>query len=178
MQSFRGTPAAAPASEGLTSTFERFLLLAGGSKGDAAEGSRGAQEVLYVLDSLKECLPFMSLKYTSNTLKYYKTLLELRQPLVTRRITDGLSALCLCPTSEVPPEALLDLLCSLAHLVSASETSVDGMTFTARLLDAGMRQVYSLNRQMCVVKLPLIFNALRGESSVPTTPPPLLNLQK
>ncbi|XP_030530464.1 RRP12-like protein isoform X2 [Rhodamnia argentea] len=161
LRSFHGTPAVVPASEGVTSMFERFLLLAGGSKGDATEGSRGAQEVLYVLDSLKECLPFMSLKYTSNTLKYFKTLLELRQPLVTRRITDGLSALCLYPTSEVSPEALLDLLCSLAHLVSASETSVDGMTFTARLLDAGMRKVYSLNRQICVVKLPLIFNALR-----------------
>lgn len=161
LQSFHGMPAVVPASEGLTSMFERFLLLAGGSKGDATEGSRGAQEVLYVLDALKECLPFMSLKHTTNTLKYFKTLLELRQPLVTRRVTDGLSALCLYPTSEVSPEALLDLLCSLAHLVSTSETSVDGMTFTARLLDAGMKKVYSLNRQICVVKLPLIFNALR-----------------
>lgn len=153
----------APASEGITNIFERFLLLAGGSNATATvEGPKGAQEVLYVLDALKDSLPLMSIKFTTTILKYYKTLLELRQPLVTRRITDSLNLLCIDDTKEVSPEALLDLLCSLALAVSTNETSADGMTFTARLLDVGMRKIYSLNRQICVVKLPVVFKALIG----------------
>lgn len=163
LQNLRGTSSLAPASEGITNIFERFLLLAGGSKTDAMEEPKGAQEVLYVLDALKECLPHMSLKYTNTMLKYFKTLLELRKPLVTRRVTDSLSVVCLYPTSEVSPEGLLDLLYSLANSVSSEETSsVDAMTFTARLLDSGIKKVYSLNRQVCVVKLPAMVNALRG----------------
>ncbi|BFG39488.1 hypothetical protein CerSpe_257610 [Prunus speciosa] len=161
LQSFQGTPLLAPASEGVTNLFERFLLLAGGSNADAGEGSKGAQEVLYVLDALKECLFLMSINYKTAILKYYKTLLELHQPLVTKRITDSLNILCLNPTTDVSPEVLLDLLCSLALSVSTNETSADGMTFTARLLGTGMAKVYSLNRQICVVKLPTVFNALR-----------------
>ncbi|OWM74363.1 hypothetical protein CDL15_Pgr013267 [Punica granatum] len=161
LQNLHRTSSVVPASEGITNTFERFLLLAGGSKSDATEEPKGAQEVLYVLDALKECLPYMSLKYTNAMLKYFKTLLELHKPLITRRITDSLSVLCLYPASEVSPEGLLDLLCSLAHSVSSGETSVDALTFTARLLDSGMKKVYSLNRQVCVVKLPTMVNTLR-----------------
>ncbi|KAF2304163.1 hypothetical protein GH714_028179 [Hevea brasiliensis] len=160
LQGFQGTPALIPASEGITNTLERFLLLAGGSNTNETEGPRGAQEVLYILDTLKECLPLISMK-CKNHLKYYKTLLELRQPVVTRRITDSLNVICLHMTSDVSSEALLDLLCSLALSASANETSVDNLTFTARLLDSGMRKVYSLNRQICVVKLPLIFSTLK-----------------
>ncbi|ONH97511.1 hypothetical protein PRUPE_7G193800 [Prunus persica] len=161
LQSLQGTPLLAPASEGLTNLFERFLLLAGGSNADAGEGPKGAQEVLYILDALKECLFLMSIKYKTSVLKYYKTLLDLHQPLVTKRITDSLNILCLNPSTDVPPEVLLDLLCSLALSVSTNETSVDGMMFTARLLGSGMAKVYSLNRHICVVKLPIVFNALR-----------------
>ena len=145
-------------------TFERFLLLAGGSNANSNEGPKGAQEVLHVLDALKECLPLMSAKYTTVALKYFKTLLELRQPLVTRRITDSLLVLCINPDAGVSAESLLNILCSLAHSASTSEMSVDAMTFTARLLDVGMAKVYSLNREICVVKLPVVFNALRGWS--------------
>lgn len=159
--SFREPSMLAPASEGISNIFERFLLLAGGSHPTASEGPKGAQEVLYVLDALKDCLPLMSLKYTTTILKHYKTLLELRQPLVTRRIMDSLNVLCLHGTEEVSLEALLDLLCSLAFAVSTNETSADGMTFTARLLDVGMKKIFSLNRQICVVKLPVAFNALK-----------------
>lgn len=151
----------APASEGITNVFERFLLLAGGSNPHSDEGPKGAQEVLYILDAMKDCLPLMSMKYTTIVIKYFKTLLELHQPLVTRRITDSLSLLCLNPNSGVSAEVLLDLLCSLALSVS-SETSVDSMAVTARLLDVGMSKVYSDDRQICVVKLPVVFNALRG----------------
>lgn len=162
LQSFQGIPSLIPASEGITNTLERFLLLAGGSNTNETEGPRGAQEVLFVLDTLKECLPLMSMKCKTTILKYYKTLLELRQPVVTRRITDSLNVICLHMTSDVSAEALLDLLCSLALSASTNETSVDNLTFTARLLDSGMRKVYSLNRQICVVKLPLVFSTLKG----------------
>ncbi|KAL6277373.1 hypothetical protein ACE6H2_020974 [Prunus campanulata] len=161
LQSFQGTPLLSPASEAVTNLFERFLLLAGGSNADAGEGPKGAQEVLYVSDALKECLFHMSIKYKTAVLKYYKTLLELQQPLVTKRITDSLNILCLNPSTDVSPEVLLDLLCSLALSVSTNETSVDGMTVKARLLGNGMAKVYSLNRQICVVKLPIVFIALR-----------------
>ncbi|GMP59840.1 hypothetical protein CsSME_00022955 [Camellia sinensis var. sinensis] len=145
----------------ITNVFERFLLLAGGSNASSSERPKGAQEVLYILDALKDCLPLLSLKFSTSILKYFKSLLELRQPLVTRRITNSLNALCLHPTVELSPEVLLDLLCSLGLSISANEMSVDDMTFTARLLDIGMKKIYSLNRQICIVKLPLIFNALR-----------------
>ncbi|KAK0572072.1 hypothetical protein LWI29_025683 [Acer saccharum] len=159
--SFQGMPVLAPASEALTKIFERFLLLAGGSESNANEKPKGAQEVLFMLDALKDCLPLMSMKYTSIILKYFKTLLDLRQPVVTRRITDSLNVICLHPSLEVSAEALLDLLCLLALYVSTNETSVDGMTFTARLLNVGMTKVYSLNRQICVIKLPIVFNSLK-----------------
>ncbi|CAL5339277.1 unnamed protein product [Camellia sinensis] len=159
--SFQRTSVLAPASEAITNVFERFLLLAGGSNASSSERPKGAQEVLYILDALKDCLPLLSLKFSTSILKYFKSLLELRQPLVTRRITNSLNALCLHPTVELSPEVLLDLLCSLGLSISANEMSVDDMTFTARLLDIGMKKIYSLNRQICIVKLPLIFNALR-----------------
>ncbi|XP_041004716.1 RRP12-like protein [Juglans microcarpa x Juglans regia] len=158
---FQETSVLAPACEGITKIFEKSLLLAGGSNVNATEGPKGAQEVLYILDALKECLPHMSTKYTTSILKYYKSLLELHQPPVTRRITDSLYLLCLVPALAVSPEALLDLLDSVSLSVSTNETSADSMTFAARLLDVGMCKMYSLNRQLCVTKLPVVFNALK-----------------
>ncbi|CAA0821517.1 ARM repeat superfamily protein [Striga hermonthica] len=154
-------PLVAPASESITNAFERFLLIAGGSNATASEGPKAAQEVLYILDALKACLPYMSSKSSTNILKYFKSLLELRHPIVTRRIADGLNALCLHAVGEISAEILTELLCSLITSVSPHESSADGMTFTARLLDTGMKRVYFLNRQICVVKLPLVFNALK-----------------
>ncbi|XP_054814971.1 uncharacterized protein LOC129315359 isoform X2 [Prosopis cineraria] len=159
--SFQESPLLVSASEGITSIFERFLLVAGGENARSGEGPKGAQQVLYILDALKECLPLMSLKCKTCILKYFKTLLDLHQPLVTRRITDGLSFLCLYPASEVSPEALLELLNSLALSISTNEISGDVMAFTSRLLDVGMNKVFTLNRQMCVIQLPIVFNALK-----------------
>ncbi|KAH8505512.1 hypothetical protein H0E87_012659 [Populus deltoides] len=158
---FQGTPALAPASEAITNSFEKFLLLAGGSNVASTDGPKGAQHVLYILDALKECLPLLSIKCVTAILKYFKTLLELRQPVVTRRVTDSLKVVCLHPGLQVPAEPLLDLLCSLALYASTNETSADNMTFTASLLDVGMKKVYSLNRQICVVKLPIVFSTLK-----------------
>lgn len=161
LQSFQGTSVLAPASEGVSNVFERFLLLAGGSKPDSGEGPQGVHEVLYVLDALKDCLPLLSLKYMTTILKYYKTLLDLHQPLVDKRITSSLYVVCAHPTKEVPAEVMVDLLSSVALSASSDETSAVALTFDARLLSVGMVKVYSINRKLCVVKLPVIFNALK-----------------
>lgn len=161
MSNFQNSPVLVPLSEGVKNLFERCLLLADPANANAGDATKGAQQVLYILDALKECLHFLSSKYKTNVLKYFKSLLDMRQPLVTRRITDSLNLLCLYPTSEFSPDALLELLTSLALSISSNEMSGDGMTFTARLLDAGMNKVYSLNRQICVSKLPTVFNALK-----------------
>ncbi|XP_058214149.1 uncharacterized protein LOC131325744 [Rhododendron vialii] len=160
LYSFQGTGVLAPASEAITNILKRLVLLAGGSNASASEGPKGAQEILYVLDALKDCLPLLSLKFSTSILTYFKSLLELQQPVVSRRITNSLNALCLHPNSEVSPEVLLDLLCALGLSISANEMSADDMTFTGRLLDVGMSKIYALNRKICIVKLPLVFTAL------------------
>ncbi|ESW26550.1 hypothetical protein PHAVU_003G128600 [Phaseolus vulgaris] len=158
---FQNSSLLASASEGVTSLLERFILLVGGANTNTGEGTKEAQQILYILDALKECLPFLSRKSKTSILNYFKYLLDLHQPLVTRRITDGLSFLCHYPLSEVSPEALLELLNTLARSMESNKMSGDRLTFTARLLDAGMNKVYSLNRQICVVKLPIVFNTLK-----------------
>ncbi|XP_051150403.1 uncharacterized protein LOC127264880 [Andrographis paniculata] len=162
---FQSVPMLVPlhsqASEVIVNVFERFLLLAGGSNASVSEGSKAAQEVLYILDALKICLPYMASTSSTKILKHYKSLLELKHPIVTKRITDGLNALCLHSAGDISAELLVDLLCSLGFSVSANPSSADSMTFTTRLLNIGMNLVYSRNRQICVVKLPVIFNALK-----------------
>ncbi|KAJ8432042.1 hypothetical protein Cgig2_006327 [Carnegiea gigantea] len=74
---------------------------------------------------------------------------------------NSLNLLCLHPTVEVSAEALVDLLGSLAGSVAMEETSADGLTCTARLLDVGMRKVHTLNRQICIDRLPSVLNALQ-----------------
>ncbi|KAL2470154.1 ARM repeat superfamily protein [Abeliophyllum distichum] len=154
-------PLLANASEAVANVFERFHFLDGGSNAKASGVPKGALKFLYVLDALKFCLPYMSAKSSSNILKSFKSLLEMREPLVTRRITDALNALCLHSFGEVSAEIILDLLCSLITSLSANESSADCMTFTACLLDSGMKKVYSINRQICLVKLPGVFSALK-----------------
>ncbi|PRQ47070.1 hypothetical protein RchiOBHm_Chr2g0095731 [Rosa chinensis] len=161
LQSFQGTSLHSPASQGITDLFKRFILLAGGTKPAASEGPKGSLEVLYLLDAFKECLALMSTKNKNEILELFKPLLGLQNPVVTRRITDGLYRLCLEPCPDVSPQILLDQLCLLSLSVSNNKTSVDDMTFTARLLNIGMTKVYSLNRQLCVIKLPTVFSALR-----------------
>ncbi|KAL6220887.1 hypothetical protein ACLB2K_008640 [Fragaria x ananassa] len=161
LQSFQGTSLHSPASQGITDSFKRFILLAGGTKPAASEGPTGSREVLYLLDAFKECLALMSTKNKNEILELCKPLLGLQNPVVTRRITDGLYRLCLEDCPDVSPQILLDLVCSVSLSVSNNKTSVDDMTFTARLLNIGMTKVYSLNRQMCVIKLPTVFSALR-----------------
>ncbi|KAJ8491333.1 hypothetical protein OPV22_013054 [Ensete ventricosum] len=162
LRSFQNLPVLMPASEDITAIFQRFLLLAGGSSADSSpsECSRGAMQVLYIFNAMKDCLPLMAVKHMNTILKYFKRLLDLRQLIVTRCIMEVLHTLCRSPTVEVAPELLQNLFCSLALSVSDNEKSPDQMASTARLLYVGTRKIYDLNKQICIVTLPVIFNAL------------------
>ncbi|CAL9057574.1 unnamed protein product [Musa banksii] len=162
LRSFQNKTVLLSASESITAIFERSLLLAGGTSSESAssEGSKGAMQVLCILNAMKGCLPLMSKKYTNTILKYLKNLLELRQSIVTRCIMEVLHVLCSSSTADVAPELLEDLLSFIALSVSDKEKSADQMASTAHLLHLGTRKVYHLNKEICVVKLPLIFNAL------------------
>ncbi|GJY05984.1 hypothetical protein Tco_0371924 [Tanacetum coccineum] len=132
------------------------------------QGSFKALEVLYVLDSLKDILLLMSIKFSTKILYYFKSLLALHQSVVSRRILDSLYLLCLQQTVQVSPEAMVDLLSSLAISVSSNEMSGDELTFDSRLLDVRMKKVFSLKCESCIAKLPLIFSALKGLFNIHT----------
>ncbi|GKA84707.1 hypothetical protein Tco_0806361 [Tanacetum coccineum] len=101
------------------------ILLAKGSNAanNNKQGYFKALEVLYVLESLKDFLPLTSIKFSTKILYYFKSLLALHQSVVSRRILDSSYSLCLQQTVQVSPEALVDLLSSLAIFVSSNEMS-------------------------------------------------------
>ncbi|KAK3155461.1 hypothetical protein QOZ80_2BG0203570 [Eleusine coracana subsp. coracana] len=162
--SFQRQAVLVPASEGITRRFERLLLLAGESSAVntvvAEEGPKGAKEVLYILNALKCCLPLMASKPSNTILKYFKALLDLHQPILTRCILEILHAVADSPTLQLKSDVLLDLLCSLGLSVSSERKSGDEMASIARLLHVGTKKVYSQNKNICVVKLPLVFTSL------------------
>ena len=166
LQGFQGSPILALASEEIKAVFERFLLLAAGSDPSTAasiEGQGGnGWNIVYMLNNLQYTLPFMVPKQRNKILGYFKPLLELRHSIVTRNIMDILQSLCLNMDFEVAPEIFMDLLCLLANDALEKECSADSMASTARLLSAGTKKVYSINRQTCVIKLPVIMNVLGG----------------
>ncbi|GKB03787.1 hypothetical protein Tco_0831930 [Tanacetum coccineum] len=140
------------------------ILFAGGSNvaNNNKQVSFKALEVLYVLDSLKGILPLTFIKFSTKILYYFKSLLALHQSVVSRRISDSLYSLYLQQTVQVSPEALVDLLSSLAIFVSSNEMSGYELTFTSRLLDVRMKKVFSLKYESCIANFPLIFSALKG----------------
>ncbi|PUZ77935.1 hypothetical protein GQ55_1G413300 [Panicum hallii var. hallii] len=164
LQSFQRQAVLVPASEGITRCFERFLLLAGGSSavntGVAEEGPKGAKEVLYMLNGLKCCLPLMASKPSNTILKYFKALLDLQQPILTRSILEILNAVGESPSLQLKSDVLLDVMCSLGLSVSSGRKSGDEMASIARLLLVGTKKIYNQNKNICVVKLPLIFTSL------------------
>jgi ribosomal RNA-processing protein 12 len=166
LASFQRQGGLVPASEGITRCFERFLLLAGGSSSvntvAVQEGPKGAKEVLYILNALKCCLPLMASKPSNTVLKYFKALLDLHQPILTRSILEILHAVGESPTVQLKSDVLLDLLCSLGLSVSSERKSGDEMASIARLLHVGTKKVYVQNKNICTVKLPLIFTSLEG----------------
>ena len=166
LASFQRQAVLVPASEGITRCFERLLLLAGGSSAvntvAAEDGPKGAKEVLYILDALKCCLPSMTSKPSNTILKYFKALLDLHQPILTRSILEILLAVCDSPTLQIKCDLLLDLLCSVGLSVSSERKSGDEMASIARLLHVGTKKVFAQNKNICVVKLPLVFTSLGG----------------
>ncbi|KAF7080810.1 LOW QUALITY PROTEIN: hypothetical protein CFC21_084821 [Triticum aestivum] len=162
--SFQRKAILVPASDGIARCFERLLLLAGGSNdantGSAAEGPKGAKDVIHMLDALKCCLPLMASKPSNTILKYFTALLGLRQPIVTKSILENLHAVGDSPTVQLKPDMLLDLMCSLGMSVSTERKSGDELASIARLLNIGTRKVYSQNKHIFVVKLPLVFTSL------------------
>uniref|UniRef100_K3YPE2 Uncharacterized protein n=1 Tax=Setaria italica TaxID=4555 RepID=K3YPE2_SETIT len=164
LQSFQRQAILVPASEGIARCFERFLLLAGGSSavntGVAEEGPKGAKEVLYILNGLKCCLPLMASKPSNTILKYFKALLDLHQLILTRNILEILNAVGESPTLQLKSDVLLDIMCSLGLSVSSERKSGDEMASIARLLHVGTKKVYNQNKDICIVKLPLVFTSL------------------
>ncbi|CAN6825587.1 RRP12-like protein [Brassica napus] len=158
LEKTRGTKACQSVSGTIAESFQKHLDLAHKSEARSAEG---AQQVLYLLSTLKECLALMSKKHIANVIEGFKMLMVTRDAFVARPVIDSLNALCLNPTSEVPAEALVEVLYHAAVLFSAPETSADAMTFTARLMKVGMMRAFSMNRDVCVVKLPGVFNGLK-----------------
>ncbi|KAL5212374.1 hypothetical protein ABZP36_023221 [Zizania latifolia] len=162
--SFQRQAVLVPASEGITRCFERFLLLAGGSSavniGAAEDGPKGAKEVLYILNALKCCLPLMASKPSNTIIKYFKALLDLQQPILTRSILEILHVVGDSPTVQLKSDVLLDIVCTLGLSVSAERKSGDEIASIARLLNVVTRKIYNQNKNICVVKLPLVFTSL------------------
>ncbi|KAL0770626.1 hypothetical protein Bca101_035777 [Brassica carinata] len=154
----RGTRTCHSVSGTIAESFQKHLDLAHKSEARSAEG---AQQVLYLLSPLKECLALMSKKHIATVIEGFKMLMITRDAFITRPVIDSLNAFCLNPTSEVTAEALVEVLYHAAVLFSAPETSADAMTSTARLMKVGMVRAFSLNRDVCVVKLPGVFNGLK-----------------
>lgn len=162
LRSFQGTMLIEPASEAITGLFKKWFPC-GEPIAVGSEGRIVAYPGMYVLDTLVECLFLMSTKYKLAILNDFKILLELRFSVTTIRITNCLHNLCVNnPSPDVPPQLLLDLLCSLSYSVYKNEPQEHNPIFTARLLKIGVAKVYSSNWQICVMKLPIVFNALKG----------------
>ncbi|VVA93509.1 unnamed protein product [Arabis nemorensis] len=161
LQKFHGTKAWQSVCGAIAELFQKYLDIALKSEGGSSEGARGAQLMVYILSTLNECLALMLRKHIAMLIDGFKVLLMLRDPFITRPVIDSLNAVCLNPASEVPVEALVEVLSIAAAQFSAYEMSADAMTFTARLLKVGMMRAFSLNRDLSVVKLPSVFNGLK-----------------
>jgi ribosomal RNA-processing protein 12 len=104
----------------------------------------------------------MASKPSNTIVKYFRPLLDLHQPILTRNILEILHVVADSPTVQLKPDVLLDLMCSLGVSVSTERKSGDELASIARLLNVGTRKVYSQNKSIFVVKLPLIFTSLGG----------------
>uniref|UniRef100_A0A1J3F6E5 RRP12-like protein n=1 Tax=Noccaea caerulescens TaxID=107243 RepID=A0A1J3F6E5_NOCCA len=161
LQKSHGTKACQLVSGAIAELFQKYLHTARESEAGSTEGSRGAHQMLHVLITLEECLALMSRKHIASLFEGFKVLLTMRVPYITGSVIDSLNAVCLNPTSDVPVEALVEVLSIAAGPFKAHETSADAMTFTARMLKVGLTRAFSLNRDLCVVKLPTVFNGLK-----------------
>ncbi|CAN8285157.1 unnamed protein product [Cochlearia groenlandica] len=161
LQKSHATKAWYTVSGAVADLFQKYLDLTTKSDAGSSERANGAQQVVYILSTLKECLALMSKKHIATLIEGLKVLMSLRVPFIIMPVIDSLNAVCLNPASDVPVEALVQVLSLAATLFSGHETSADAMTCTARLLKVGMTRAFTLNRDVCVAKLPSVFNGLK-----------------
>ncbi|KAL6226791.1 hypothetical protein ACLB2K_000752 [Fragaria x ananassa] len=112
------------------------------------------------LDLVIVCLGVMSIEDRTAVLVYLKEFWELHHTNLTRLITDALHRLFLNPSlPDVPLELLLELIGSICLSISQHKTKYIPET-VANLLIIGVPKIYSLNKQICITKLPIVFDAL------------------
>lgn len=127
----------------------------------------GVLKYWYVLDVMKICLVLLPTNFKLAVLNYFKAIfelileLEVHRPPITTRLESCLERVCLHPSPDVPPQLLLDLLCLVSLSVSRKLPRAHEGATTSRLLNSGVVNVYSFNGEICVSKLPLVFDALK-----------------
>ncbi|KAM5547225.1 hypothetical protein ABKV19_001632 [Rosa sericea] len=160
LQSFRGTPLFGPASKTITDLLMKKYLPPRAESNTDGVNSIDQLKAIHTLNLVVLCLGAMSTEDRTAVLVYFKDLLELHHTYVTRLITDVLYRFCLNPPSpDVDLELLLHLICSICLSVSQHKTNYIMKTI-AGLLNFGVPKVYSLNKQICKIKLPIMFDAL------------------
>ncbi|PRQ47012.1 hypothetical protein RchiOBHm_Chr2g0095131 [Rosa chinensis] len=160
LQSFRGTPLFGPASKTITDLLMKKYLPPRVESNTDGVNRINQLKAMYTLNLVMLCLGAMSTEDRTAVLVYFKDLLELHHTYVTRLITDALYRLCLHPSSpDVDLELLLDLICSICLSVSQHKMNFIMKTI-AGLLNFGVPKVYSLNKEICKIKLPIMFDAL------------------
>lgn len=97
-------------------------------------------------------------------LNCYEAMWKLHSPIINVRVANSVIALCNHPTLMVFNKEMLGFLCSLTSS-ELMNTSYTISMATTRLLDIGIRKVYLVNREICVIKLPVVFRALAGLST-------------
>ncbi|XP_004288984.1 PREDICTED: uncharacterized protein LOC101313649 [Fragaria vesca subsp. vesca] len=160
LRSFQGTPLFAPATKQITDLLNKYPPLVDCDENASASVRSQQAKALGSLHVVKVPLSLLSADDRTAVLVYFKTLLELNQFFVTAPIIDGLYRLCLDPSAYVSPELLLDLVLSLCLLVTQDNLMCIPVT-TAGFLSIGLTRVYSFNRKVCEINLPIVFDALK-----------------
>ncbi|KAL6224264.1 hypothetical protein ACLB2K_003119 [Fragaria x ananassa] len=155
LQSFVATPLLlGPATKTIMDLFMNKYPIRPTSDGRISLKARDTFDLVIV------CLGVMSIKDRTAVLIYLKELLELHHTNLTRLITDALHRLFLNPSlPDVPLELLLELIGSICLSISQHKTKYIPET-VANLLIIGVPKIYSLNKQICKTKLPIVFDAL------------------
>ncbi|KAL6226795.1 hypothetical protein ACLB2K_000755 [Fragaria x ananassa] len=155
LQSFAATPQLlGPASKTIMDLFMNKYPILPTSDGLICLKARDTLDLVIV------CLGVMSTEDRTAVLVHLKELLEPHHTNLTRLITDALQRLFLNPSlPDVPLELLLELICSICLSISQHKTKYIPET-VANLLIIGVPKIYSLNKQICKTKLPIVFDAL------------------
>ncbi|XP_050372180.1 uncharacterized protein LOC126790091 [Argentina anserina] len=158
LQSFQGTPLLYLATKQITDLLNKYPLLVNYDENTSESVPSQEEKALFTLEVVNVSLSLLSTEDRTAVLVYYKSLLELNKFDVTSRISDGLYRLCLDPSADHSPQLLLDIVLSLCLFVT--QHKIIPRTI-ASFLSAGVTKVYSYDRKMCEVNLPIVFDALK-----------------